>query len=623
MKNIVCSIILLFISVVYAAVTYVPQKPGYISGEQKEADDLFAAIAEAGFNEEIIFTKTVTNTTSERVIFDNDYMHVKSILGARPVIISSWVSGSEAPFLINYMNNVTIEGIDLKIPGSGERIISIEESENITLRNIRLIGDTSSDSVRITRSSNVLLECIFTSNSIAIANNTKNVTLDHCLIHDDDDVIDNWTGDMSNITVQNCTFHNNNHAIYVWLNVNEEFYFTSIWNSIFSFNATRLISYFLSAGSVFDVGTNDYNLYFNNGIVDDPAHTNGANGIHNQDPLYADAAAGDFRLIPTSPALNTGDPSVDNYDGSTPANIGVFQIGRSFEPAFPAVPKVGQPFTLSIDVKDLSSNPNDIKVLYFPTHRYFSNIPYAHTNSVAAPTIELSNVQFLGAGYTKFIVQDAPYDIIASKYYTNIFLPVNFIISNKLIRHYNKQLALPVLFDLPMQNGALILSNISSAKLIESSIDKAVSNVGNCQYVPFDFTPSDTGDYDIYLFGADNPEPLSFGTNYLRIIPMPENIEAGAVTIPRFVIVKRDPIKLIITIHPIIGKANVRLDIYSRSGRLVRKLFNDEVTSYKTVNFDYRMDDRRYMHSGLNFVVLVLNYGDITFKQVRTFILVK
>lgn len=85
-------------------------------------------------------------------------------------------------------------------------------------------------------------------------------------------------------------------------------------NSAFVANKTNGIEW--SSGSAIDLA---YNLFFNNGsscATDVTRCTSLFNSLNNTDPKYVNLEEMDFRLSSNSPAINAGDPSIKDSDGT-------------------------------------------------------------------------------------------------------------------------------------------------------------------------------------------------------------------------------------------------------------------------------------------------------------------
>jgi hypothetical protein len=68
----------------------------------------------------------------------------------------------------------------------------------------------------------------------------------------------------------------------------------------------------------------DYSLYFENG-VDYTRRAQGSGNLYDDDPMFADPVAGDFTLLPGSPAIDAGDPAADYDDPDGSRNdLGIY-----------------------------------------------------------------------------------------------------------------------------------------------------------------------------------------------------------------------------------------------------------------------------------------------------------
>jgi len=129
--------------------------------------------------------------------------------------------------------------------------------------------------------------------------------------------------------LRNCTFYNQtNEAIYI---ANSSYPASSVKNCIFVVNDKDndyVIRFGSSGGSIQDFS---YNCYYgaDGGVITTPFYNDKLSaeftpqGMGNiiQDPLFVDAANGDYKLKPNSPCINTGKPTIG--DGYT--NIGAWQ----------------------------------------------------------------------------------------------------------------------------------------------------------------------------------------------------------------------------------------------------------------------------------------------------------
>ncbi len=84
-------------------------------------------------------------------------------------------------------------------------------------------------------------------------------------------------------------------------------------------------------------------------IGQDPGILQGSTGNINADPLFVDAANGDFRLTEQSPCINTGDPSSPLDPNGTRADMGAIPSDWVI-PDWPPTADAGGPYTVKVDV---------------------------------------------------------------------------------------------------------------------------------------------------------------------------------------------------------------------------------------------------------------------------------
>jgi hypothetical protein len=122
-----------------------------------------------------------------------------------------------------------------------------------------------------------------------------------------------------NLNVYNNTFYSNNVGVEILPMTSA----TVTWeNNIFANNGTNYYN-----PSNWDPGKTDYNVYYGSNVGP------GSNNL-TSNPLFSNAAAGDFSLQSTSPAINAGDPNTPqsaggslDYAGSARIQGGIIDIG--------------------------------------------------------------------------------------------------------------------------------------------------------------------------------------------------------------------------------------------------------------------------------------------------------
>lgn len=139
--------------------------------------------------------------------------------------------------------------------------------------------------------------------------NTASIILHHNhIIHNKGNGIDN--SDYPFVAFNNTILSNNGHGVFGYGSCcsGPEI----VYNNIIAHNTNK---------GIYDVGVASYNSSYGNGVAD--------SGIGSQignislDCLFVDEATQDYRLQPTSPCINTGDPGYFDVDG-TRSDIGSF-----------------------------------------------------------------------------------------------------------------------------------------------------------------------------------------------------------------------------------------------------------------------------------------------------------
>lgn len=268
--------------------------------------------------------------------------------------------------------------------GPGTRsVISIDRIAGVTVRGLTITGGFAADGAAVlaTRSTVTLQDCVFTGNdtgpqgatpekntasvvhlllgtglierclfaantTIAIGGGASGqVTVRNCIITGSDGNAINITGDDTTLNpdliLSNVVVHGSaNNGLQVG-----SFADMLVTNCIFFDNASRSVAESTNAGDpvmrfnrFFEYRDTDDDITIRDGAALDaltPPGTNTGNIV--ADPLFVDAAGGDFRLTGASPCIDAGDPTLRDPD-DTRSDMGAFGgPGGAWDETFAAV----------------------------------------------------------------------------------------------------------------------------------------------------------------------------------------------------------------------------------------------------------------------------------------------
>ncbi|OQA04518.1 MAG: hypothetical protein BWY68_00251 [bacterium ADurb.Bin400] len=184
--------------------------------------------------------------------------------------------------------------------------------------------------------------------------------------------------------------------------------------------------YFVNQGGA-GGSVSDYNLTYPHNMTG--TNIAGANDMFGQDPLFVDSASGDYRLQPTSPAIDAGtDLGGMFYYGSVP-DIGAFE----YRPSYTITPSVTGQGTLSISSFESVLEQDNLTVIITPNQGWeITNVlvdnkgvgmvsSYTFSNVTADHTINAVFSQELPEGYDRVSVEtfdDVETVVVPRKHYT-------------------------------------------------------------------------------------------------------------------------------------------------------------------------------------------------------------
>ncbi|MFC1504521.1 right-handed parallel beta-helix repeat-containing protein, partial [Spirochaetota bacterium] len=427
--------------------------------------NLRAACAGAGSGDEIIYTNSVNevdNAGANRIWVTKN-LHIYSWTGVRPVITLNNDAGTEENIYVGYpdASGSTIEGITLNGAGNSDHGIAVR-TNNITIRNVAVsnLEGTVNGSCILAHLSfyiqNLRIEaCLLDGDQTAdqgifLLNNTtgkydENYYIKNNIIIDTDLTtmkLDAGNGGLaagfSNIYVYNNTFALSGrlHGYGGWQDGPTYMYTEELFNCIFYSNIDCGVD--LEPAATNYIITNDYNTFYLNSNMYQagPSLHGTGNNTNERDPKFIDIFNNDCRLDPTSSEITNGKPGFLSYDGMT-AGRGACMVARHFSiSTLPSTPCTNEPFDLIIEVYDGTSGSVQnfpLKNIYIggwersgllctdnlswtnQEGKFFSNY-----SATASSTVTIENLVFPSAGTHEIIIQDAPYDLVASKLVTNI-----------------------------------------------------------------------------------------------------------------------------------------------------------------------------------------------------------
>jgi len=256
-------------------------------------------------------TMTHAATSSELIPGDTVYVMTGTYTGAiAPSVAGS--SGSPIRFVADREGTVFGSAGNVTLAASsGNEAIDLDNASYLELVGFRIDGSnggSGQQAVELDSSTGIVFESceIFGAPENGVDATNSSVTLINCLIHGNGgEGARNWSG---STTIWNCTLAYNDSD-----GIEQDAGVVTVTNSIIAFNN--------SSGLDRNGGTmiNSYNLIYGNASLAYNGASAGAGDIF-QDPLFVDAAGGDYRLQAGSPAINAGTNASGTVDDDQDGN---------------------------------------------------------------------------------------------------------------------------------------------------------------------------------------------------------------------------------------------------------------------------------------------------------------
>jgi hypothetical protein len=212
------------------------------------------------------------------------------------------------------------EGGGIYVHFSSPKIINVVSRNNYA---------ASGSGIMVVHGSPIIRNCRFVSNDAIDAGglgciDSANVIMENCLLSGNNCTLRGGGASLQSnctLTLINCTITNNSAVQGAGV---------ASWESDYVIKNT-IISYNTVGASIYIYGQADFAIRYSDIFgnaggdwVDSIAGQFGINGNISANPLYADTAAGDFRLAPGSPCIDTGDPSSPHNPDGSRADMGAF-----------------------------------------------------------------------------------------------------------------------------------------------------------------------------------------------------------------------------------------------------------------------------------------------------------